>query len=333
MAGRRPPKRPTRSRSSPASRPRSGFLEPWYRDYPPPSRPLPADGIRAKSRRGAIGETWWSKRFIAVLERFHEGPRLARGRTYARAGQVLDLEVAPGEVTAQVQGSRPRPYEVRIVVKTLSDADWRRAEEAMAGQALFLARLLAGEMPLEIEEAFAACRLSLFPSSARDLSTDCTCPDWGNPCKHVAAAYYLLAESFDADPFLIFAWRGRPKDQLLEDLRALRDEHGNASETAETVQAFEGSLIAYPEDPPLVDCLDRYWDAAPELDELRLDPRATDTPAALLSALDPLPITVRGHPIAELITPAYPLITAAAERRALGPVVTYSAGVKVRPPQ
>ena len=191
--------------------------------YPPASLPRPVkDGLQAKSKRGAIGETWWSRRFIEVLEDFHEGPRLVRGRAYARRGQVMDLDVGEGEVSATVQGSRARPYTVSIGVTVLSDADWTRVEGAMASRAVFLARLLAGEMPREIEDAFAATGLSLFPATSSDLATDCSCPDWQNPCKHIAAVYYLLAEAFDRDPFLIFAWRGRPRDRLLVELRALR---------------------------------------------------------------------------------------------------------------
>ena len=191
--------------------------------YPPPSAPRPVkDGLQTKSKRGAIGETWWSRRFIEVLEDFHEGPRLARGRAYARRGQVIDMDVDDGEVIARVQGSRKRPYDVRIGVTVLDDDDWARIEEAMANRAVFLARLLAGEMPNEIEEAFAASGLSLFPTTADDLGADCSCPDWENPCKHIAAVYYLLAEAFDRDPFLIFAWRGRPRERLLSELRALR---------------------------------------------------------------------------------------------------------------
>ena len=92
----------------------------------------------------------------------------------------------------------------------------------MAAQALPLAQLLAGEMPRDIEELFAACKVALFPRRTRELTARCTCPDWENPCKHIAAVYYLLAERFDDDPFLIFAWRGRSQDELLERLRALR---------------------------------------------------------------------------------------------------------------
>ncbi len=179
-----------------------------------PSRPLPAEGgIEARSRRGAIGETWWSRRFIELLESFGVGSRLKRGRSYARSGQVVELEVEHGVVLAKVQGSRYSPYRVRIRFKALSESQWRRAEKAMASQALPLAQLLAGEMPYDIEELLASCKLALFPRSNGELVATCTCPDWENPCKHIAAAYYILAERFDEDPFLIFTWRGRDRDE------------------------------------------------------------------------------------------------------------------------
>ena len=135
----------------------------WY----PPSRPLAVTGgIRARSQRGSIGEQWWSRRFIDVLESFGMTGRLQRGRRYARAGQVLELDISPGYVTARVQGSRTAPYKVRIQVLPLTTGQWQRVEQALADQALFRAKLLAGEMPAEIEDVFAACGTPLFPRSA-----------------------------------------------------------------------------------------------------------------------------------------------------------------------
>ena len=100
-----------------------------WRDWPP-SRPIRvAGGIKARSKRGAIGEQWWSRRFIGVLESYGMSGRLARGRSYARAGQVLDFELAQGRVTARVQGSRVRPYQVRIGVLPLTTAQWQRVQE------------------------------------------------------------------------------------------------------------------------------------------------------------------------------------------------------------
>lgn len=291
--------------------------------YPPPSRPRPVEGgLKARSRRGAIGETWWSRRFIDLLESFRLGGRLDRGRRYARAGQVLDLQVAAGLVSARVQGSRVQPYRVRLETPVLVPADWERVEQAMAGRAAFAARLLAGEMPHDIEETFAAAGVSLFPASPRNLASSCSCPDWSNPCKHVAAVYYLLAEAFDDDPFLIFAWRGRTRSELLGRLRALRGSDTSPAEAPGTSGAGGpgpgdgGGLVPPVEAPPLAGSLDRFWSAG-DLDALRIRPRAAEVPDALLRQLDPPAVDVAGRDLAELLTPAYRILTIAAERRAL----------------
>jgi uncharacterized Zn finger protein len=181
-----------------------------------PSVPIAVEGgLTARSTRGAIGTSWWSKRFIAVVESFGAGGRLTRGRAYARKGQVLSLELSPGEVTASVQGSRRAPYSVRITVPVLPEAVWTAVEGVVAGQALFAAQLLGGELPGELEDVVAAAGGALFPRSFDEMTMHCSCPDWGMPCKHLAAAFYLLAESFDDDPFRILWWRGRSREQLL----------------------------------------------------------------------------------------------------------------------
>ena len=189
----------------------------WWAEAGPPIQV--EGGIKARSKRGAIGEQWWSRRFVEVLESFGMSGRLARGRNYARRGQVLEFELGHGVVRARVQGSRPVPYQVRIGVLPLTTAQWRRVIEALRGQALFRAKLLAGDMPHEIERVFADCGTPLFPRSARDLDLFCSCPDWGVPCKHLAAVCYVLAERFDDDPFGMLAWRGRDRADLLAALR------------------------------------------------------------------------------------------------------------------
>ena len=300
--------------------------------YPPPSVARPVkDGLRAKSKRGAIGETWWSQRFIEVLEDFHEGPRLVRGRAYARRGQVIEMDVEAGEVRARVQGSRARPYSVSIGVTVIDDPDWARVEEAMASQAVFLARLLAGEMPHEIADAFAATGLSLFPATADDLDTDCSCPDWENPCKHVAAVYYLLAEAFDRDPFLIFAWRGRPRERLLADLRALRGTGADAAtsgaiDEAETAppgqqEGLFGSIGLDGVDLAgeiTEEMTNRFWEAGGDLASVRAEPRAVAMPDAILRDLGPSGLTVGSRTLEDLLAPAYRAIAAAAAVRIAG---------------
>src|SRR6185295_995243 len=166
--------------------------------------------------RGAFAESWWGRRWIEVLESFDLGQRLSRGRTYARKGQVLDLKIDPGRVHAKVQGSRPRPYDVTIELKPLTDAQWEKVGKAVSQDTWSAARLIAGEMPETLEDTFKDAGVPLFPAKLRDLKTECSCPDWSNPCKHVAAVYYLLGERFDADPFLLFVPRGRNQQWVTE---------------------------------------------------------------------------------------------------------------------
>jgi uncharacterized Zn finger protein len=282
-------------------------------DYPeyPASKPLPAEGgIVARSRRGEIGETWWSRRFIELLESFGVGSRLKRGRNYARKGQVIELEVEPGVVLAKVQGSRYTPYRVRIRGKVLSEPQWRRAEKAMASQALPLAQLLAGEMPRDIEAVFSSCKLTLLPSSNAELKASCTCPDSENPCKHVAAVYYILAERFDDDPFLIFAWRGLDKDELLERLRVRRGAGGRR--TADDANATQAEPAI-----PLSARLESFWSAGPDLAEVQVSPFTGAAPDALLHQLGPAPVDAAGQNLVELLAPVYVALAHAAERRAL----------------
>lgn len=291
---------------------RSRFDDFWHSSYTP-SKPRPAKGgIQAKSRRGQVGETWWSRRFIAVLESFRIGARLERGRRYARLGQVMDLEIAPGVVTAKVQGSRARPYDVRIQVKTLPEKDWAKVEQHLAGQALFLARLLAGEMPPDIEDAFAACRLSLFPASTRDLETSCSCPDWSNPCKHVAATYYILAERFDEDPFLVLAWRGRTRDLLLDHLRALRSASGPGGRAPLSPTAPASSAAPPPPPPPTAapQDLSAFWTGS--VLDLVLRPEPPAVPDAILREAGPLGVDLSGRDAIACLAPAYAAMTAGA---------------------
>jgi len=272
-----------------------------------PACPLEAEGgIRARSQRGQIGESWWSQRFVQVLESFRMGARLTRGRRYARSGQVMDLDVAPGLVTAKVQGTRARPYDVRIGVHMLPEDDWSRVEDRLAAEAVHLARLLAGEMPPDVEDAFAACSLSLFPASSYELETSCSCPDWANPCKHLAATYYILAERFDDDPFLVFAWRGRPRALLMERLRARRGGSGDGLPDGGGAPADEGR--------PLGDDLDRFWLPGGDLSDLVHEPRAAEVPDVVLRELGPLPAAA--HPTAAALADAYAAMVARALERA-----------------
>ncbi len=275
------------------------------------------NGLKAKSKRGCIGETWWSKRWVSVLESFNMGARLNRGKSYARKGQVICIDVMKGSVRAKVQGTFPNPYEVAIKLKPLSVEQWNKAEKVMSEKAAFSAHLLSGQMPQNIEEAFSDSGISLFPSKKADLKTDCTCPDWSNPCKHIAAVYFLLAEEFDRDPFLIFKLRGKGKEELMEELRALRCQYAGqeACQLAEEVgQRFSESE----EVKPLEECLESYWQMGSAMTGLQINPRRPDVENAVLKRLGDSPIAIGRSNLTALLSEAYSLAGKMALDRALG---------------
>lgn len=235
------------------------------------------DGIEAQSRRGDIGEQWWSRRFVDVVESYSKSNRITRGKRYARKGQVVDLTVETGVVSATVQGSRADPYEITIRGDALDDEMWAEIEQAMADRAAYAATLLAEEMPADIEEVFEACDVSLFPETYRDMRTNCTCPDSANPCKHIAAVFYILAEQFDEDPFLIFRWRGRTRETLLSNIQELRGADDNSDSGG---VAFEKG-----DDRPLDECMNEFWKVDESLDKIQVRSGKTGVADAVLQRL------------------------------------------------
>ena len=282
---------------------RRGYWD--YYHYTPAKPKEVADGIKAKSKRGAIGETWWSKRWIDVLESFNMGTRLTRGKSYARKGQVISIGINKGAVDAKVQGTGSKPYEVTIGLKPISEDDWDKVLDAMASKAIFAAKLLSGEMPTRIEDAFSEAGVSLFPTKKKDLKTDCSCPDYANPCKHIAAVYYLLAERFDDDPFLIFKLRGRTKEEIVESLRRWRvpdvgvsAEEGVGARTVSPATSDESAK-------PLDSCLDCFWELGVSLDSFSANPAPPAVVAAILKRLGDAPFVVGRDNISALLVKAY----------------------------
>ena len=234
------------------------------------------DGIKAQSKRGAFAKSWWAQRWIAALERLVDSGRLTRGRSYARNGQVLSIDETEDGIAARVQGSQRTPYKISIKINHLTDAEWDKVIDALAEQAIFSAQLLAGEMPQDIEQAFEKAKVSLFPSTRNDLTTDCSCPDYSNPCKHIAAAHYILGERFDEDPFLIFRLRGRTQEQVMQELRKRRaGEDEVAEEEAEEVEAAI----------PLEEQVANFWDVRAPLEGFAVSIRPPAIEMPLLKRL------------------------------------------------
>ncbi len=205
-------------------------------------------------RAASLANQWWSQRFTAVLEGYGLGPRMERGRRYARGGRVQELVVKAGRLEARVQGSRATPYRVSVRCAAPSKAQWKELEQVMATRLGWTAQLLNGEVPRDLEEPFAAVGVPLFPRRWTDLQVRCGCPDDAEPCKHIAATLYVFAQRLDEDPWLLLAWHGRDRDSLLASLR--RDTPG----------------------PPVADGLPAWWPVG-----LRA------SPAPRLQPPDPLP--------------------------------------------
>lgn len=265
--------------------------------WPPASKPREAKGgIKAQSQRGALGKAWWSKRFLEAIERLDPGARLQRGRTYARKGQVMDLDVRPGRVTARVQGSRARPYTVTVTWSLIDAGAWGEVGEALREVPLLGARMLAGELPEEVIPLFEAAEASLFPRRRADLQTACSCPDWSNPCKHVAAVFYLLAERLDQDPFLLLRVRGATAEHMTELL--VGAEVG--TETADTPEP--GTSLPPPESAgpsALGDDLAAFWSCG----ELPPPPGEVPPPAPLplVRRLGPFPFWRGASPLLDTL--------------------------------
>lgn len=173
-----------------------------------------------------FSRSWWGQQFIEAIEELTESGRLSRGRSYASNGRVISFEIDRGLVMAQVRGSvnpyfgvysEPR-YDVLIDFEPISKAKWTAAIALIASKAGLISRLLLNEIPENIEDSFHTLGLHLLPASDGDFHTRCSCPDWNNPCKHIAGVYYLIAAELDRDPFLLFELRGLKKDELKAEL-------------------------------------------------------------------------------------------------------------------
>jgi uncharacterized Zn finger protein len=251
------------------------------------------------------GRDHWSGQFLGMLESLRMGAQFQRGRRYARAGHVQQLTISSSLVVASVRGSDEQSYRTRIAVRAFSAGQWGRVERILAAEALHVARLLAGQVPEGIDRVFREQGLDLFPGRIDEIAMDCTCTDWDVPCRHLVATCYVLAESFDSDPFGVFAWRGRGREELLTNLRELRGgtppptvaQHRTPTEPAALVA---GAALT----PPEVDGFWRAGERVAEPDEPAL-PGLAHRPDALLDALDPLPLRVGDVAVTELLRPAY----------------------------
>ena len=230
---------------------------------------------------------WWAQRWLDLLDSYRFKKRLERARNYARQGNVLSIEFKGSKVLAQVQGTEPEPYQVSLSLDPFTDEQWGYVIETMSQRAIFAAKLLAGEMPQNIEEVFTANGLSLFPFTLSDIHSKCSCPDKANPCKHIGTIYYQLGDRFSEDPFVLFQLRGSTKDQIIAALREFRAASVEASDTDNTEASNNQgqSLITY---RPLK--IEQFWQYNEPLESTLVviaPPPSSDT---VLDVLGPIPL-------------------------------------------
>jgi uncharacterized Zn finger protein len=241
-----------------------------------------------------FSRSWWGQRFITALEEFTDSGRLSRGRSYARNDKVKSFEIKDGIVTAKVRGSvnpyygvyKEPLYTTTIEFQPISAAKWAAAIALIASKASLISRLLLNEIPDTIEESFATLKLNLLPHSRKDFDSECSCPDWENPCKHIAGVYYLVAAELDRDPFLLFELRGLSRDDLHKELA--KSPLGQAlSAELQLAQRSPTPTAAYYTTPQTI--------TPPELANVRDFWQGTKR---LPQAIDPLPeVLVSGIPI------------------------------------
>ncbi|BAY93451.1 MULTISPECIES: SWIM zinc finger family protein [unclassified Tolypothrix] len=236
---------------------------------------------------------WWSQRWLDLLDSYRFKKRLERARNYSRQGNVLSIEFKGAKVLARVQGSEAEPYKVSLSLDPFSDEEWSYVIETMSKKAIFAAKLLAGEMPQNIEEVFTANGLSLFPFTLSDVRSKCSCPDKANPCKHVGAVYYQLGDRFSEDPFVLFKLRGRTKEQIISDLRQLRSAKIDISstETSDIQQPVTNNQNTIK--------LDSFWHYNEPLDSslVVIAPSGSET---VLDVLGPIPLAKEEENIGNL---------------------------------
>lgn len=233
--------------------------------------------------RSPVDRHWWTEQWLDLINSYRFKKRLERGWKYAREGHVKQIRFTDRKVTAKVQGTDPKPYQVSLWLTPLTDEDWQYVIHTLSQRAIFSAKLLAGEMPPNIEEVFAANGLRLFPFNLSEVHSRCSCPDKANPCKHVSAVYYLLGDRFSEDPFVLFQLRGRTREQILGALRQQR-------------QQTLGQEDSPP--PPIAPILTpdprRAWSYTASLDPSLVVITPPTDGESLLDVLGPVPLALEG---------------------------------------
>ncbi len=210
------------------------------------------------NNRRTSSKTWWGQQFLLALESFTDPNRLAKGRSYSSDFRLKEFDIErDGLVFARVRGNKNAyfgvheepTYTTTLEFQPISRPLWNAVVALIATKAGVLSKLMMNEIPDNIEDSFKTLGLNLLPKGRKDCIAQCSCPDYSNPCKHIAGVYYRVAQELDRDPFLLFELRGLSREALREELAksplgiALSEEMGQTDTVAKPV----ASLLTRPE--------------------------------------------------------------------------------------
>jgi len=266
-------------------------------------------GVKLSQRDGTLPQHWATQRWMRILEETCEGVTMVEAAEYAKIGQTRRLDIGGGFFEGPIQGRRRFSYNTRVELDVFTHAQWDAIVEAMSDQALYTAKMLSGELPQNVEDLFAPFGLHLFPTEPAHLRPSCTCGHETPWCKHVMCLGMLIADQLSSDPFLVFTLRGMPGEELVERLRQRRQAatSGGSGAPAPVYAAHMGT-----ETVPLDACLDHYWEAGSELDEVDAPISPPEVSHPLLRRLGPSPFESSRFPFVGLLATCYDVISQAA---------------------
>jgi len=279
---------------------------------PPPGPKRVRGGVRLRDPSPDRTTQWIYERIFRLVENAASGPVLQEGLEYARNGQTRRLAFEDGVVVASVQGRASRAYTTQLRLDHFTPEQRDEIVRVMAEQALYSAKLLAGEVPTTIEDVFAPLGLRLFPAEPTDFHLKCSCREPKPWCKHQVCAAVLAADRLANEPLLIFELRGIPHDRFAA---MLRDRRALTSQGPGPAIVYQPQIPGVSDQtfPTLQDQIDRFWESGPELDSINAPLWAPEVSHVLLRRLGPSPFTGPRFPLVGLLATCYELISERAQ--------------------
>jgi len=273
-------------------------------------------GVKFKLKVGETPRSWVTQRLLRVAEQGAEADMYKDGLEYARLGQTKRLTIEDTLCEGIIQGRSDKPYTTTLTLSVFDAQSQENVVSAMADQVRYAAKLLASELPSNIEDVFAPLGLKLFPAEPEDMTPECTCPDWSKEqpwCKHAVCLSALLAERLGDEPMLIFGLHAMPSQELIDGLRQKRAVGVQGPGPAPVLLQHVPGVSDIPS-APLDDALGSFWEVGSELSELDTPIEPPPVNCVLLRRLGPSPFPEGRFPLIGLMATCYQLIGEAAVR-------------------